>query len=262
MILAKSLAYLGIELDHNREGAEAEASLREAIGLFEGLVTQAPKVPQYREEQACCKNALGELMRDLGRNAEAETMFREVTVSFERLVADAPNNPHYGAELAVAEGDLADALADRGEFAAALDQLKRAAPRIDAALKANPDRADYHGMLRTIRQIQARCRASLGEPSAALEIAESIGRLGLDNAADNYASAAALARCMPAAGRDDPMHFADRAMDALRRAVAAGFRDVVALRTSVNLDRLRDRDDFHLLTMDLAFPAEPFARGR
>jgi hypothetical protein len=54
---------------------------------------------------------------------------------------------------------------------------------------------------------------------------------------------------------------AERAMAALARAVADGYRDVHALRTEAALDPLRGRDRFQLLMMDLAMPAEPFARA-
>jgi hypothetical protein len=94
------------------------------------------------------------------------------------------------------------------------------------------------------------------------EIAETIGRLGFDTGADNYASALALVPCMPAVGCDGPLHFVDRAMVALRRAVAAVFRDIVALRADNDLEWLRHRNDFGLLTRNLAFPAEPIAQGR
>jgi lambda repressor-like predicted transcriptional regulator len=50
------------------------------------------------------------------------------------------------------------------------------------------------------------------------------------------------------------------AMDALRRAVDTGFRDLERMQADTRLDPLRARDDFRLLKLDLAFPAEPFAR--
>jgi hypothetical protein len=100
----------------------------------------------------------------------------------------------------------------------------------------------------------------MGDRAAAAEIAASIARLGFDPAADAYDSARAFARCLPPAGRDDTLPFADRALDALRRAVTAGFRNA-ANRDDHDLDPLRDRPDFRLLLMDLAFPAEPFAGG-
>src|SRR5262249_62021230 len=54
---------------------------------------------------------------------------------------------------------------------------------------------------------------------------------------------------------------ADAAMALLRKAVEMGYRSPDAYRTEDALDPLRDRDDFRLLLMDLAMPADPFARG-
>jgi hypothetical protein len=54
----------------------------------------------------------------------------------------------------------------------------------------------------------------------------------------------------------------DRAMDALRLAVANGFRDLDRMRGATGLDPLRARDDFRLLLLDIALPSEPFARTR
>ena len=52
---------------------------------------------------------------------------------------------------------------------------------------------------------------------------------------------------------------ADHAMDSLRRAVAAGYRDLAGMKVDTDLDALRDRPDFRLLMLDLAMPADPFA---
>ena len=54
---------------------------------------------------------------------------------------------------------------------------------------------------------------------------------------------------------------ADRAIDALRQAVESGFREFNIVRTHEYLDPLRDRDDFRMLMMDVAFPAQAFAAG-
>ncbi len=50
------------------------------------------------------------------------------------------------------------------------------------------------------------------------------------------------------------------AVQALRRAVAAGLHDFAFMRRDTDLDPLRLRTDFQLLMMDLAFPDDPFAR--
>jgi hypothetical protein len=53
---------------------------------------------------------------------------------------------------------------------------------------------------------------------------------------------------------------ADRAVAQLRRAAAAGYRDVAHIGTDTDLDPLRSRPDFPTFLMDLTFPADPFAQ--
>jgi hypothetical protein len=55
---------------------------------------------------------------------------------------------------------------------------------------------------------------------------------------------------------------ADQAMTDLRQASAVGWRNPAAYRYEPALGPLRDREDFTLLMMDLAMPAEPFATAR
>jgi hypothetical protein len=55
---------------------------------------------------------------------------------------------------------------------------------------------------------------------------------------------------------------ADAAMALLHKAVGVGYRSPDRFRTEDALDLLRSRDDFKLLMMDLAMPAEPFAAAR
>jgi hypothetical protein len=54
---------------------------------------------------------------------------------------------------------------------------------------------------------------------------------------------------------------AEKAMAILRQAVTMGYRSASAYRAESALDPLRNRPDFQLLMMDLAFPAKPFVGG-
>ena len=54
----------------------------------------------------------------------------------------------------------------------------------------------------------------------------------------------------------------NRAIKLLRQAVGLGYRDLNAYRTESAIDPLRDLDEFRLLMMDLAMPADPLARDR
>jgi eukaryotic-like serine/threonine-protein kinase len=54
----------------------------------------------------------------------------------------------------------------------------------------------------------------------------------------------------------------DTAMALLRRAIGQGYRNPDIYRTENGLDSLRGRDDFRLLMMDMAMPADPLAHDR
>jgi hypothetical protein len=51
-------------------------------------------------------------------------------------------------------------------------------------------------------------------------------------------------------------------MTQLRKAIEMGYHNVAAFRTEDALEPLRDRAEFGLMIMDVAFPAEPFAATR
>ena len=55
---------------------------------------------------------------------------------------------------------------------------------------------------------------------------------------------------------------ADRAVAQFRLALAGGYQNRTLIAKDQDLDPLRGRPDFQLLLMDLAMPADPFARGR
>jgi hypothetical protein len=82
------------------------------------------------------------------------------------------------------------------------------------------------------------------------------------NLACGYANLAQIAT-MPDSGLTaaEGQSAAERAMQWLQRAVAAGYRNVAIMRSDHDLDPLRSRRDFQLLMMDLEFPTDPFARG-
>jgi hypothetical protein len=60
--------------------------------------------------------------------------------------------------------------------------------------------------------------------------------------------------CAAASGRspDNKSQYADRAMELLRKAVTAGFKDAARMAKNGDLDALRGRDDFKKLLAELA----------
>jgi hypothetical protein len=53
-------------------------------------------------------------------------------------------------------------------------------------------------------------------------------------------------------------NYSDRAIAALRRAIAAGYYADGEIQREPALDPLRQRTDFQELTLDLSFPSNPF----
>jgi hypothetical protein len=75
----------------------------------------------------------------------------------------------------------------------------------------------------------------------------------------NLACARALLGAAVPPGPDHDAQF-DRALANLRLALRAGCRDAAYVRADPDLESLRPRADFQALLLDMAFPADPFAR--
>jgi eukaryotic-like serine/threonine-protein kinase len=85
--------------------------------------------------------------------------------------------------------------------------------------------------------------------------------MSLHNLACSLALASTIAD--PAEGpaaADRQRRDADRAVAAVRRVIGTGYASHL-LKADPDLDSLRSRPDFQALMMDLAFPADPFARS-
>ena len=87
-----------------------------------------------------------------------------------------------------------------------------------------------------------------------------------------YTLACGLAKCVPPTAKGpagtrqtrqvECQRYLDDALEALRQAVAAGYRDGLRMRRDAELAPLHSRKEFQALVGDLAFPTDPFARPR
>jgi hypothetical protein len=159
-----------------------------------------------------------------------------------------------------------------GRPAEALDHCKRAVTVREALVKEDPLTTVYRGGLAETYLNRGLARRALGDlAGAAADLRRALALYdGLESRtgeqgflfACSHAALAGLAgqagsRLSAAEGNEE----ADRAMALVKMAVAMGYSNADAYRTEDALDPLRNRDDFHLLMLDLAFPAEPFARS-
>jgi hypothetical protein len=106
---------------------------------------------------------------------------------------------------------------------------------------------------------------ALARPAEAAQAARDAIAIRSGDPDFTYNMACELAHCVTLVGSDDSDARAERdryarwAIDGLRGAVTAGFRDFAHMKVDADLDPLRRRDDFQLLMMDLTFPTVPFA---
>jgi serine/threonine-protein kinase len=276
--VANELARLGFVVSARGRDAEAEAAYRRAVGIQEKLVAEHPEVARYQDNLADNLGAVGRLGGRLGRTAEAERAYRRAVAIRERLAADHHELVDYAIKLAT-DGyfKLGEHLRQRGEPGAARPWFERAVGSLTAVLKRRPHPDADRPYLLSAYLGWAAAAAALGRPAdvlAARDEAEAAGLTGAASSAgppatvynlaclESLASAAALrdvgrppAECTTLARRR-----AEDAIAALRRAIAAGYRDAAKLAKDRDLDPLRERADFQALLMDQAFPDDPFRR--
>jgi hypothetical protein len=196
-----------------------------AVAAHEGLVRADPASAVFRERLASCLEDLAILQRRAGAPGARQSLERSVPIR-DALARDDPTSFHYQVALT------------RSYLLLAIEQ----------AAAGDPDEA-----LIAIRKAEEIAGRSPHVPSNTFY-----------NLACAYAQCSAAARrgegdldpTERAASEDD----ANRAVAALRRAVAAGFANVPLIRRDVDLDPLRPRRDFQLVLLDLTFPDDPFQR--
>ena len=209
---------------------------------------------------------LGDLLSDAGKREKARETLEAAIALFDRA---GPNAMHQ-ADLANCYYTLSAVQNDLGLRPKAIDSISNAIALLKpqgtvdhAAPMIVTNLALFHRQLGDLLRADgrpgdalasyhdsARMLDRLAEPALTKFYALAIVRASI--VATVAEAEGALSRAAEAAGFE--------AMAALRRAVAAGYRDAVAIGRDRTFDALRSRRDFQLLLMDLAFPADPFVR--
>ncbi|HWE38619.1 MAG TPA: serine/threonine-protein kinase [Isosphaeraceae bacterium] len=251
----------------DREARRPDDALREyteALNLREQLAREDPAFPAYRHGLARIHIDIGLLLHDLGRPDDALRDDDEALRLLEPLARDHPDVPGYRSGLALVHHNIGVLLmTTRPEDAR--DSFRRAIEQHRVALDGAPGVIEFRRFLSGHYQHLLRVELALGRPAAAAEAARERRKLWPGNAAEQYNAACEFALCAAPAGLggEERSRYANEAMDALRAAVASGWRDGAHTLRDADLDALRDRPDFRRLLDDLldrAFPADPFAR--
>jgi serine/threonine-protein kinase len=203
--------------------AEAMASYERAVAVLQKLVDTNPSHARIQQALAWSHNDIGALLSQTGKPEGAAAAFERGIKILQKLVDASPG-------VAVFQGDLAVALAGMGKLqqkagqrAKAVDNLRRALALLEGLPTRTPE--DYYASA----CVHALLGVAAAEPGSGMTAAEGLA--------------------------ED-----ERAMQSLKKAVAAGFRNFATMRSDTDLVSLRSRPDFQLLMMDLAFPDDPLAR--
>jgi serine/threonine-protein kinase len=221
--LAKSHEDIGSDLQLTGKTAEALAAFERALAIRRELADAKPNITEFQSLLARSHDVIGWGYRQSGKPVEALTAFERAMAIYRKLVDTDPSDILFQSRLALCLGTVGGIHLEAGR--------------------------------------PAESAASVRQAVAILERLPTLEPNNRYNLACGYATLAGIATLpgsgmTPAEGRAK----AERAMQWLHRAVAAGYHNVTLMQQDHDLDPLRSRDDFQALMMDLAMPDDPFAR--
>jgi tetratricopeptide (TPR) repeat protein len=262
--LARLLAEAGNWVD-------AQAEYCKSLAIKQKLADDNPDASQYyQRDLAFNLGWVGWQFAQAGKTDTALSFYRREEVIRQKFADASSAAPSDSDFLANCQINTADVLRREGRLDEALAACERALAVREPLVEAHPENLGYRARLGEtyLRLGQVRCdMKNLARAAAAWKLAcvDFDGTKTLDGEstflrACCHAGLAGLAgrpgsEVSAAEGADQ----AAKAMALLRQAVTMGYRKPDAYRTESALDPLRNRPDFCLLMMDLAFPAEPFA---
>jgi serine/threonine-protein kinase len=250
--------------------AEAEAECRTALAMDQKLAGDDPKKNFFRSLVAESRVSLGRVLLMAGKFGEAEAECRMALAIFQALYDESPGDAIVRDGVASSLLYLGDAVRSAGRSAEAKSGYERAIVLWEAAVQENPTGAWHRYMLARAIRRRGQILSELGDPAGAavagrraLALCDGPGPRSVENLFETACCHAMLAGLAGHAGSGvsvtEGEEKAGRSMEWLRRAAAMGYRTLHSYRTEDALDPLRGREDFRLLMIDLAFPADPFA---
>jgi serine/threonine-protein kinase len=219
MYLAFLEVNLGFILKNSSRPAQALELFNRATDSLGALTRENPLLIRARSFRAIALNDLSSLQTDVGRYAEAERSARTSIELFESLARDVSSTSFYRIKVGWAYASLGKAQLKAGFLGEALTSLRKATTIMETSQEA----VDIYNL------------------ACALALEGTIA-----DATDGPAAA------------DRQRRAAERAVDAIRQAIAKGFADTDALKNDPDFNSLRSRPDFQALLMDVAFPANAF----
>jgi tetratricopeptide (TPR) repeat protein len=239
---------------------EAETVLKKAVSMYRELVRGQPGgLPEYREGLARSQTMLGMVYHNRNQTEQAEKTEEQGLAIFEKLFQEHPDIPVYAYDVGRCYSALARSADQGGRADVAIARYGKAIEFMEGAV----DRGYLKGRTNLVdaRINRAAARTAQGDYARAIDEAEAVARQHDLEPLLIYNIACVFGRASTAAGHDSKFsasdrtklqaHYADRAMDLVRQAVAKGYRHPRVIKRDRDLDSLRGREDFQKLLADL-----------
>ncbi len=284
--LARTHNNLGILLLVQGQRDAALAEYEKARDLRKKLTEQYPDVPLNQQQLARTHNNLGLLLRDMGRRVAARLEAEKARDLYKTLAEQFPAVPDYQIDLGGSYCNLGKADCDDGQLEASLTWFGKAIATLEPVHRAEPRDLNARQFLRksflgraTAYDALTRHAEAIKDWDRVIELSSpveqgsmragrAISRLQAGQVVEAVAEVAELTKregwpaeqwydfagvYSVASGKiaERKQEYADRAMDLLRRAVKAGYKDGAHMAKDADLDPLRDRDDFKMLLAEL-----------
>ncbi len=272
---------------NDRAKLEAGAALfPDALDVLNDLVAKYPSLPVYQIDALACHRDYGKVLGLLDRRIEAVEQFQKAIAHGEKLVAENPTVLPHQVDLGLCYSFYASFLQDSPTPADSLEWAGKAIRTLTAAheqdrqvfltrralAKCHAGRADTLDSLGRFAEAlpdrekaleigppemrdgcrfdRANTRLRVGQVAEAMAEVDELSKIESKNPGHGYN----LARLYAFASTKidaKKTEYANRAMELLLKAVAAGFQDAARLVKSDDLLPLRDRDDFMKLLAGL-----------
>jgi tetratricopeptide (TPR) repeat protein len=264
--LAGSHRRMGDLLYRSGRTDEALRAYRRCLAVLDSLLAADPGNFIYQSSYAATGTGVCTSLDFMGRTDESLAVARKVKPVAERLAAENPSVPAYRTYLARLADMHGEQATRAGRFAEAVPRLREALSLYERLAADDPQTTYYRscisavcrhlGLIPAPHVAQAEALDMLRRSETLLQSFSNPDTIEIYNLA---CTLAVIAGRLPAGAERE--RYAGRAMETLRRAVAAGYKHLPNIRTDTDLNTLRPRDDFQLLMMDLVMPTDAFSHS-
>ncbi len=269
-VLSECSSLIGlVHLELGRPQSALDA-LGRAHVLQRKLVEKNPNVTMYQNFLAGDLGNIGIAYAKAGDRQKSLGAYSASRRILEKLTAADPSAVKLQRDLASTINNIGDAELGLGRVSPALEAFSQARKLLEALVKAHPSAQPYQQGLAFSLSGQGRANLRRGETATGvadlrassaiwerLTISTNESRYAL---AGNHALIAAVAG-VPGSGISAlaAETEAKRAVECLRKPLAAGYHTAAELRADPDFHAILGRADFENMLLDLQFPVDPFA---